>query len=301
MSDNAANPNRLITREPLSGSHKVYERSARFSDLQVPFRLVTLTNGEEVRLYDTSGPYTDPTMDIDVTAGLPSLRGQWCDQRGDIEHYEGRPTVARDNGFKSGAKTLEFPKLERRPRRAKLARTLRSSIMQGEESSHQRWSTSQFAKISLDKRLQSSPVTQSEMRDSKAIVGGRRFLMTVTPEFVRNEIATGRAIIPANINHSELEPMIIGRNFLVKVNANIGNSAITSSIEEEVEKLVWAIRWGADTVMDLSTGQNIHATRDWILTELSRANWHGSNVSSIGKGGWRRGGLKLGSLPRHAD
>ena len=101
MSNNTANPNRLITREPLSGSHKIYERSTRFSELQVPFRLVTLTNGEEVRLYDTSGPYTDPTMDIDVTAGLPSLRGGWCDQRGDVEYYEGRPTVARDNGFKS--------------------------------------------------------------------------------------------------------------------------------------------------------------------------------------------------------
>ncbi len=265
MSNTRANPNRLITREPLSGSHKVYERSTNFKDLQVPFRLVTLTNGEEVRLYDTSGPYTDPTMDIDVTAGLPALRGSWCDERGDVELYDGRPTVARDNGFKSGSKALEFPKLERRPRRAKVGQNVtqlhyaRRGII-----------TPEMEYVAIRENLaRQAAAEQSRNAERDARLKGNSWGAVlpdvVTPEFVRNEIATGRAIIPANINHSELEPMIIGRNFLVKVNANIGNSAITSSIEEEVEKLVWAIRWGADTVMDLSTGQNIHATRDWIL------------------------------------
>ena len=213
MSNNTANPNRLITREPLSGSHKIYERSTRFSELQVPFRLVTLTNGEEVRLYDTSGPYTDPTMDIDVTAGLPSLRGVWCDQRGDVEYYEGRPTVARDNGFKSGTKTLEFPKLERRPRRAKLGQNVtqlhyaRRGII-----------TPEMEYVAIRENIaRQAAAEQSRNPERDARLKGNSWGATlpdsVTPEFVRNEIATGRAIIPANINHPELEPMIIGRNF----------------------------------------------------------------------------------------
>ena len=175
MSNNTANPNRLITREPLSGSHKIYERSTRFSELQVPFRLVTLTNGEEVRLYDTSGPYTDPTMDIDVTAGLPSLRGVWCDQRGDVEYYEGRPTVAEIMGSNLVPKLWNSRSLSVVLAARNWDRMLRSSIMQGEELLHLRWNTSRFAKISLGKQLRSSRVTQNEMQDLKVIVGVPRF------------------------------------------------------------------------------------------------------------------------------
>ena len=228
------NPNRLITREPLSGSHKVYERSDKFSDLQVPFRLVTLTNGEEVKLYDTSGPYTDPTHDIDVRAGLPPVRGSWCDSRGDVELYDGRPVDARDNGFKSGAKPLSFPKLERRPKRARAGQNVtqlhyaRRGII-----------TPEMEYVAIREniaRQAAAEQSRNPERDArlKGQGWGAKLPEFVTPEFVRDEIAAGRAIIPANINHPELEPMIIGRNFLVKVNANIGNSAITSSIEEEV-------------------------------------------------------------------
>ncbi|WP_113698581.1 phosphomethylpyrimidine synthase ThiC [Nonomuraea lactucae] len=196
---------------------------ARFSkiytgDLRVPMREVLLSNGDRVRLYDTSGPYTDPSADTDVTRGLPPLRREWILARGDVTDYDGRPVPPGPAG---------------RPLRAKGA-----------------------------------PVTQLAYARAGQITREMEFVAVregVTPEFVRGEVASGRAIIPANVNHPESEPMIIGRNFLVKINANIGNSAVTSSIEEEVEKMTWATRWGADTVMDLSTGRDIHATREWII------------------------------------
>ncbi len=190
-----------------------------------------------VRVYDTSGPYTDPDVPTDIQQGLPPLRRRWIVDRGDIEEYQGREVQPLDNGFKrddSRADLSVFPGLKRRPLRAKPGRA----------------------------------VTQMHYARRGIVTPEMEFIAIregLDPEFVRSEVARGRAIIPANVNHPESEPMIIGRNFLVKINANIGNSAVSSSIQEEVEKMTWATRWGADTVMDLSTGKNIHTTREWIL------------------------------------
>ncbi|MFI7438644.1 phosphomethylpyrimidine synthase ThiC [Nonomuraea indica] len=213
---------------------------ARFSkiytgELRVPAREVPLSNGERVRLYDTSGPYTDPAATIDVTRGLPARREEWILARGDVAGYDGRPAQPLDDGRSSAAGRGEhaWRGAARRPLRATGA-----------------------------------PVTQLAYARRGEITREMEFVAVregVTPEFVRDEVAAGRAIIPANVNHPESEPMIIGRNFLVKINANIGNSAVTSSIEEEVEKMTWATRWGADTIMDLSTGRDIHTTREWII------------------------------------
>ncbi|MCS6805057.1 MAG: phosphomethylpyrimidine synthase ThiC [Acidobacteriota bacterium] len=226
-------------------SRKVYIQGSR-EDVRVPMRQVTLspTSGrygrEEnppIQLYDTSGPYTDPAIPIDLRQGLAPLRRKWILERGDVEEYEGREVKPIDDGLTNEARrtnTEIFPGLSRKPLRAKAGRA----------------------------------VTQMHYARQGIITPEMEFVAIregVDPEFVRSEVARGRAIIPANINHPESEPMIIGRNFLVKINANIGNSAVTSSIEEEVEKMIWAIRWGADTVMDLSTGKNIHTTREWII------------------------------------
>lgn len=226
-------------------SKKVYVRGSR-PDIQVPMREITLTPtqtdaGEEinhpVRVYDTSGPYTDPAKKIDVRQGLKPLRINWILEREDVETYEGREVRPEDDGFKEGEPQAVrdiFPGLRRKPFRA----------------------------------IPGKNVTQMHYAKKGIITPEMEFIAlreNVSPEFVRDEVAHGRAIIPANINHPESEPMIIGRHFHVKVNANIGNSAVTSSIEEEVEKMTWAIRWGADTVMDLSTGKNIHTTREWII------------------------------------
>lgn len=226
-------------------SKKVYVKGSRL-DIQVPMREITLTPtqtdaGEEinppVRVYDTSGPYTDPAKKIDIRQGLEPLRMKWILEREDVEAYEGREVRPEDDGFKEGdprANSDVFPRLNRKPLRAKPGKN----------------------------------VTQMHYARKGIITPEMEFIAireNVSPEFVRDEVARGRAIIPANINHPESEPMIIGRHFHVKVNANIGNSAVTSSIEEEVEKMTWAIRWGADTVMDLSTGKNIHTTREWII------------------------------------
>ena len=219
------------------GSRKVYLSGGR-SDMRVPMREVRLSTGDSVVLYDTSGPYTDPTFEPDITQGLAGLRARWIAERGDTEEYAGRPARPEDDGRRatSGLRNLDavFPGLSRRPRRGRDGRA----------------------------------VTQLAYARRGTITPEMEFIAVregLPAEFVRDEVARGRAIIPANVNHPETEPMIIGRNFLVKINANIGNSAVASSIEEEVDKMRWSTRWGADTVMDLSTGRNIHTTREWIL------------------------------------
>ncbi|ABM94572.1 phosphomethylpyrimidine synthase ThiC [Methylibium petroleiphilum] len=261
-----------LTREPFPASRKSYLQGSR-SDLRVPMREVTLTNGETVSLYDTSGPYTEPGVAIDVRRGLPSVRTPWLDERADTEVYAGRLHQALDDGAKHEDREaerieqlrLDAAALQRPPRRARAGANVtqmhyaRRGIVTPEmeyvalrENGKREWMREYLGDAPREQRLRGNPM-------------GAQIPAIVTPEFVRDEVARGRAIIPANINHPEVEPMAIGRNFLVKINANIGNSAVTSSIEEEVEKLVWAIRWGADNVMDLSTGRNIHTTRDWIL------------------------------------
>jgi len=258
------------TRESFPASTKSYITGSR-ADLRVPVRDILLTNGEVVSVYDTSGPYTDPAATIDVKKGLESVRGAWIAERGDTESYAGRKPVALDDGSKSedaarlAQLRLEAAALQRAPLRAKAGRNVtqmhyaRQGIITPEmeyvalrENGKREWMAQYMQDAAREKRLAGNPM-------------GAMIPKIITPEFVRDEVARGRAIIPANINHPEVEPMAIGRNFLVKINANIGNSAVTSSIEEEVEKLVWAIRWGADNVMDLSTGKNIHTTRDWIV------------------------------------
>ena len=225
-----------------ASSRKAYVAGTR-PDIRVPVREVPVSDPElgaadaAFRLYDTSGAYTDPSVTTDVRRGLPTLREAWILERGDVEPAAARAVQPRDNGHRDGdapSRTEEFPGLRRQPLRAKPGRA----------------------------------VTQLHYARRGMITPEMQFIAlreNVGPEFVRDEVASGRAIIPSNINHPESEPMIIGRNFLVKVNANIGNSAVASSIEEEVEKMTWATRWGADTVMDLSTGKDIHATREWII------------------------------------
>jgi phosphomethylpyrimidine synthase len=217
------------------------------------------TAGEPpVLVYDSSGPYTDPQVVTDIAAGLPRTRDAWIRARGDVEAYAGRLVKPEDNGFAAGERLVpEFP-VRHRPLRARDGRAVtqlayaRAGII-----------TPEMEFIAIRENCGRAEQREAAKRDGEA--WGADIPEFVTPEFVRDEVAAGRAIIPANINHPELEPMIIGRNFLVKINANIGNSALTSSMAEEVEKMVWAIRWGADTVMDLSTGRNIHNIRDWIL------------------------------------
>ena len=212
-----------------------------------------------LRVYDTSGPYTDPAVEVDVRTGIPRLREGWIDARGDTERLAGfSSSYARARGEDARLAQLRFAHL-RTPRRAAPGKNVtqlhyaRAGIV-----------TPEMEYIATRENLaRANPAYSTAQHPGQAF--GARGVEEVTPEFVREEVAAGRAIIPCNVNHPESEPMIIGRNFLVKVNANIGNSAVTSSIEEEVEKMVWATRWGADTVMDLSTGKNIHETREWIV------------------------------------
>lgn len=268
-----------LTREPFPASRKIYVPGAVHPGIRVPMREVSLSNGESATLYDTSGPYTDPGADIDVRRGLEALRTPWIEARGDTETYTGRTAQAVDDGTRRedrndpsdpeaqriAALRAQAAGLQRTPRRAKAGANVsqmhyaRRGIITPEmeyialrENTKREWMAEYLGDAERAQRLRGNSM-------------GAQLPEFVTPEFVRDEVARGRAIIPANINHPEVEPMIIGRNFLVKINANIGNSAVTSSIEEEVEKLVWAIRWGADNVMDLSTGKNIHTTRDWII------------------------------------
>ncbi|MBK3774918.1 phosphomethylpyrimidine synthase ThiC [Azospirillum brasilense] len=250
-----------VTTGPLPSSSKVHVAGERFPDLRVAMRDIHVGGGEPpVRVYDTSGPYSDPTVQTDIRRGLAELRRSWIEARGDVEVYEGREVRPEDDGLRVGeARAVPvFDRAGRRPLRGKPGRAVtqmayaRAGIV-----------TPEMEYIAVRENLGRQRLAEAAARDGDDF--GASIPDHVTPEFVRDEVARGRAIIPANINHPESEPMIIGRNFLTKINANIGNSAVASSVGEEVDKMVWSIRWGADTVMDLSTGRNIHTTREWIL------------------------------------
>lgn len=230
--------------ECFPNSKKVYVQGSR-EDIQVPFREITLSptiteegefENEPVRVYDTSGKYTEENYVVDIHKGLPPIRRQWILERGDVEEYEGREVKPEDDGYTSKS-----------PLQDDYLKSLKRKLLRAKKGKN---------------------VTQLHYARKGIVTPEMEFVAIregVDPEFVREEVAKGRAIIPSNINHPEAEPMIIGRNFHTKVNANIGNSAVTSSITEEVEKMTWATRWGADTIMDLSTGKNIHTTREWII------------------------------------
>lgn len=258
---------------PLPGSRKVYVEGSR-PDIRVPFREISLsptkTTGidEEnppLLVYDTSGPYSDPDANNDLRKGLPALRRAWIEERDDTEFLTG-PTSEYGNRRANDPTLAQLRfDLTRTPRRAKPGKNVtqlyyaRQGIITPEM---------EFIAIRENQRRQALGTAEVERilgHQHKGQSFGASLPEEITPEFVRDEVARGRAIIPNNINHPESEPMIIGRNFLVKINGNLGNSAVTSSIEEEVDKMTWGIRWGADTIMDLSTGQNIHETREWIL------------------------------------
>jgi phosphomethylpyrimidine synthase len=259
-----------VTTGVIFGSRKVYSAPLAHPDVKVPFREIALSDKNEptFQVYDSSGPYTDTNIRVDVEKGLPRDRAAWVMERGGIEVYEGRAIKPEDNGNVSEKHAARvFPNTPK---------PMRGVEAMGGVGKHHPVTQYEFAKLGIITKemiyvAHRENIGRQALRDGAqaAIQDGEQFGASlpafVTPEFVRDEIARGRAIIPANINHAELEPMIIGRNFLVKINANIGNSAVSSSIEEEVEKMVWAIRWGADNVMDLSTGRNIHTTREWIL------------------------------------
>jgi phosphomethylpyrimidine synthase len=253
-----------VTTGPIAGSRKIYAAPDAAPELRVPLREIPLSEGsgeEPVRVYDPSGIYTEADAAIDVEKGLKRARVAWVKERGGVEEYDGRPIKPVDNGNVSGKHLARNLPNTPRPMRA----------LDGKPVTQLEWAragviTKEMIYIAERENLgrkKMLDVAQERHDDGESF--GASVPLFVTPEFVRSEVARGRAIIPSNINHGELEPMIIGRNFLTKINANIGNSAVTSSVEEEVEKMVWAIRWGADTVMDLSTGRNIHNTREWIL------------------------------------
>jgi phosphomethylpyrimidine synthase len=261
----AAPDSAVLTREPISGSHKVYEPDAALGGVGVAMREIALSGGQlPVRVYDTSGPYTDPSVSIHIEQGIAPLRQAWIESRGDVERLNAPSSAyARERLTDARLDTLRFPNVARRdfPLRAKAGANVsqlhyaRKGIITPEMAYIARRENQ-----GLEQRLLAA-ATQHPGHSW----GARTPKGPITPEFVREEVASGRAIIPSNINHPESEPMIIGRNFLVKINANIGNSAVSSGIAEEVEKMVWASRWGADTIMDLSTGANIHETREWII------------------------------------
>jgi phosphomethylpyrimidine synthase len=243
------------------GSRKVYQNGVAWPDIRVPFREVAVhpTAGEPpVTMYDPSGPYTDPAVAIDIHKGLDRTREPWVVSRGDVEIVETpRLVKPEDNGFAKGVHLAPEFKAERRVYRARGGAAVTQL-----EYARKGIVTPEMEYVAIRENLRRQ-ANDGAIRDGEAF--GAEIPDFVTPEFVRDEVARGRAIIPANINHTELEPMAIGRNFLVKINANIGNSAVLSSVADEVEKMVWAIRWGADTVMDLSTGRNIHNIREWII------------------------------------
>ncbi len=251
-----------VTTGPLPASTKIYTSPEGHEGVKVPFREIALTDPDNptFQVYDTSGPYSDPDHTVDVEQGLPALRTEWIKNRGGVEEYEGREIKPEDNGNAGKQLARAFP--------------VKNQPMRGLDGSHV--TQLEFARAGIiteemiyiahrenHGRKQALEQADAKIEDGESF--GADIPAFITPEFVRKEVAEGRAVIPANINHPEIEPMIIGRNFLVKINANIGNSAVTSSVEEEIEKMVWATRWGADTVMDLSTGRNIHNTREWIL------------------------------------
>ncbi len=258
MADLPARTEIGVTTGPIRGSRKIH-----VGRLQVAMRAIDLepSSGEPpLNVYDTSGPYTDPAAVIDIAAGLPARRREWIVARGDVESYDGRETRPEDNGLSGpdrSAGVPQFPNVVKRPLRARAGANVsqmhyaRRGII-----------TPEMEYVATRENL-GREMLREYARDGESF--GAAIPDYVTPEFVRDEVARGRAIIPSNINHPESEPMAIGRNFLVKINANIGNSAVASDVAQEVDKLVWSIRWGADTVMDLSTGRNIHDTREWII------------------------------------
>jgi phosphomethylpyrimidine synthase len=300
-----------VTTGPLPSSRKIFVTPDEAPDLRVPLREIMLSEGAgepDLPVYDTSGPYTDTSVTIDVNAGLSRARIAWVKERGGVEEYQGRDIKPVDNGNVSGDKAAKAFNAYHKPLRGlsavpsplegesqgggsaastELGATpLPNPPPQGGREQGIAWSRGpghppmitqlEFARAGIITKEMIYVAVRENLgrkqqleRAEAALADGESFGADlpafITPEFVRSEIARGRAIIPCNINHGELEPMIIGRNFLTKINANIGNSAVTSSVEEEVDKMVWAIRWGADTVMDLSTGRNIHTTREWIL------------------------------------
>jgi len=259
--------------KPLDGSKKIYVEGSR-SDIQVPMREIYLEDtassfGAEknppIPVYDTSGPYTDPDVQIDLLKGLSDVRSAWIEERADTEGLDG-PTsdFGQQRQNDPELANLRFEHI-RTPRRAKAGKNVSQMhyAKQGIITPEM-----EYIAIRESMRLQElrkDPEYRKVIMQHPGESFGANLPEEITPEFVRQEVASGRAIIPANINHPEVEPMIIGRNFLVKINGNLGNSAVTSSITEEVEKMVWGIRWGSDTIMDLSTGKNIHETREWIL------------------------------------
>ncbi|SNS85248.1 hydroxymethylpyrimidine synthase [Sphingomonas laterariae] len=259
MADIPARTEMKVTTGPIRGSRKIH-----VGPLKVAMREIELepSSGEPpLRVYDCSGPYTDPDARIDIMAGLPELRRDWIRARGDVEEYDARAVRPEDNGLKGPDRSggvQPFPNVRKRPLRAKPGMNVsqmhyaRRGII-----------TPEMEYVAVRENLGREMLRDRLVRDGQD--WGASIPDYVTPEFVRDEVARGRAIIPNNINHPESEPMAIGRNFLVKINANIGNSAVASDVASEVDKLVWSIRWGADTVMDLSTGRNIHDTREWIL------------------------------------
>ncbi len=252
-----------VTTGAISGSRKTYSSPAGRPDIAVPFRLVALAPeaGEApLLLADTSGPYTDPAVTIDLEAGLPPVRGPWLAARG-LQAAETRAVRPEDNGFATGNRLVPPCPAERRVLTARPGQRVTQL-----EFARAGVVTEEMIYIAHRENLGRAQMCDgAEVRRVDGEDFGAEIPAFITPEFVRSEVARGRAVIPANINHPELEPTIIGRNFLVKINANIGNSAVTSSAADEVEKLVWAVRWGADTVMDLSTGRNIHNIRGWII------------------------------------
>jgi phosphomethylpyrimidine synthase len=287
--------------EQLPKSKRVYVSSKDNPDVQVPMREIELApttrmdgvqeDNEPVRVYDCSGPWGDPDFKGDVTAGLPALRENWIRDREDVEEYDGRDVLPEDNGYLTRAhaeyaskaernRLVEYPGLKRRSLRASKGHPVtqmwyaKQGIITPEMeyiAVRENQGLEELREKLSDQQLRNSLLHQHQgtagQGDAPQIFSQfpQNLPKFITPEFVRDEVARGRAIIPSNINHPELEPMIIGRNFLVKINANIGNSAVASSIDEEVEKMRWSTKWGADTVMDLSTGKNIHATREWII------------------------------------
>ena len=298
MKENKELKEQMASEVKLPSSRKIYVETngntvnQNKHNLRVPFREIALSPSKDmdgeleenppVRVYDTSGVWADPEVKCDVREGLPQHRREWILGRGDVEEYEGREVKPEDNGYltkgaedvariKDQGKLEEFPGLKRAPLRAKSGRNVTQM-----HYAKRGIITPEMEYVAIRENLgrqiafEALQKAEGAERDSlyhqhRGESFGASVPEYVTPEFVRDEVARGRAIIPANINHPETEPMAIGRNFLVKINANIGNSAIASSIEEEVEKMRWATLWGADTVMDLSTGKNIHATREWIL------------------------------------
>ena len=284
-----------IDSDPLfPNSERIYCHGKNHKGIAVSMREISLSasekpNGlvesnEPIKVYDTSGPWGDPNFNGNVTEGLPSLRREWILNRGDVTEYDGRTPVPEDNGYlsdkhaedynkkkKAKNRLLEYPGLKRRPLKSD-----GSGPVTQLHYAREGIITAEMEYIAIRENLGREAAYQAIQDNQKDPRNSMNFAHEgdslgastpnfITPEFVRDEIARGRAIIPSNINHPESEPMIIGRNFLVKINANIGNSAVSSSIEEEVEKMRWATKWGADTVMDLSTGKNIHATREWII------------------------------------